>query len=229
MAGLVIAGDLKGVVFTPGSDRRELHAPSTSAARYAAFWIALSEALVGLFTSRLATVAALRGACPAGGCAIALCCDARIMTAAGSIGLNEVALGIPVPRYWAELMARVVGRPAAERLLLSGRMLSPPEAAAAGLVDELVPTGDELLPAARAALARMLAVHAGARSATKAHLRGTFGDAWLRYAREEEAAPSGYALIEDPGTVAVVGAAIARLSGRGSGGGSRQAAAKAKL
>lgn len=57
--------------------------------------------------SRLATLAAIRGACPAGGCAISLCCDARIMTAGnGTIGLNEVALGIPVPKYWVQVMAQ---------------------------------------------------------------------------------------------------------------------------
>jgi hypothetical protein len=41
-----------------------------------------------------------RGACPAGGCILALCCDERVMTddSASCIGLNEVALGIAVPR-----------------------------------------------------------------------------------------------------------------------------------
>jgi hypothetical protein len=41
-------------------------------------------------------VAAIRGACPAGGCCLSLCCDFRIMTEFGHIGLNEVALGIAV-------------------------------------------------------------------------------------------------------------------------------------
>ncbi len=36
-------------------------------------------------------VAAIRGACPAGGCCIAMACDARIMTQHGNIGLNEVS------------------------------------------------------------------------------------------------------------------------------------------
>ena len=41
-----------------------------------------------------------RGACPAGGCILALCCDERVMTddSTSCIGLNEVALGIAVPR-----------------------------------------------------------------------------------------------------------------------------------
>jgi enoyl-CoA hydratase/carnithine racemase len=35
-----------------------------------------------------------------GGCALALCCDYRIQSEKGTLGLNEVALGIPVPKYW---------------------------------------------------------------------------------------------------------------------------------
>jgi 3,2-trans-enoyl-CoA isomerase len=61
------------------------------------------------------------------------------MTPNGSMGLNEVVLGIPVPRYWGLLMARLIGGRGAEGLLLSGRMAGAEEAAALGLVDRLVP------------------------------------------------------------------------------------------
>jgi hypothetical protein len=44
------------------------------------------------------------GACPAGGCCLALACDIRLASDSCSIGLNEVALGIPVPAFWAQLM-----------------------------------------------------------------------------------------------------------------------------
>lgn len=42
--------------------------------------------LARLYSTRLATVAAIRGACPAGGCAISLACDYRVMTEHGHIG-----------------------------------------------------------------------------------------------------------------------------------------------
>jgi hypothetical protein len=38
-------------------------------------------------------------------------CDVRIMTESGHMGLNEVALGIPVPDFWAQNMVRVIGEP----------------------------------------------------------------------------------------------------------------------
>jgi len=46
----------------------------------------------------------------ASGCALALCCDYRIQSEKGTLGLNEVALGIPVPKYWAKLFCEVAGR-----------------------------------------------------------------------------------------------------------------------
>ena len=55
-------------------------------------------------------VAAIRGACPAGGCCLALTCDYRIQTYQGNIGLNETALGVPVPPFWAMLMTSIIGQ-----------------------------------------------------------------------------------------------------------------------
>lgn len=54
-------------------------------------------------------------------------------------GLNEVALGIAVPKMWAALMARLVGQGPAEKLLQFAAMLKPAEARRLGLVDEVVP------------------------------------------------------------------------------------------
>ena len=50
------------------------------------------------FLTMLATAAAIRGACPAGGCCLALCCDRRAITAAkGSdkAALEGAALALP--------------------------------------------------------------------------------------------------------------------------------------
>ena len=91
-----------------------------------------------LYTSRLVTIAGIRGACPAGGCCLSLCCDYRIMTeGVGYIGLNEVALGIHVPKYWGRLMERTIGSGPAGRLLQFATLLSSEDAKQIGLVDEL--------------------------------------------------------------------------------------------
>lgn len=90
-----------------------------------------------VYSSRLVTVSAIKGACPAGGCCLSLCCDYRVMTDFGHIGLNEVALGIPVPLYWARLMGRLIGEGPAHKLCLSATLTSPEQALELGLVDEV--------------------------------------------------------------------------------------------
>jgi 3,2-trans-enoyl-CoA isomerase len=54
-----------------------------------------------------------------------MCCDYRVMTESGHIGLNEVAIGITVPLYWGKLMARIIGQGPAERLCQFATFLSP--------------------------------------------------------------------------------------------------------
>ena len=83
------------------------------------------------------TIAGIRGACPAGGCCLALCCDYRILSDPGYIGLNEVALGISVPKYWGKLMERVIGSGKAEKLLQFAQLVKAKQALDIGLVDEI--------------------------------------------------------------------------------------------
>jgi enoyl-CoA hydratase/carnithine racemase len=127
IAGVIIVSGLQRDVFSAGNDLKELYPPTTTASRYATFWTTSNRFLCRLARSRLATVAAIRGACPAGGCMMSLCCDHRLAVAGGTMGLNEVALGIPVPKYWGLMMARLIGAKAADKLLLTGKMVTTAE------------------------------------------------------------------------------------------------------
>jgi enoyl-CoA hydratase/carnithine racemase len=100
---------------------------------------AFFDAMAALAGSRVPVAAAVTGHSPAGGAVLALFCDRRIM-ASGEfvIGLNEVSIGIPMPAVVATALARVVGPRRAEELCVTGRLLAPDEAAAVGLVDEVV-------------------------------------------------------------------------------------------
>ncbi len=207
--GVIFQSGLKRDVFTAGNDLKELYAPESSAERYQDFWVTQNTFFARLYRSRLITVAAIRGACPAGGCALALCCDYRVMTEVGNIGLNEAALGIPVPEYWSLLMQRTVGQREAERLLPYGLMPSAAEALKIGLVDALVPAG-QLLAAAEEAIAQMLKVSDAARHATKLHLRGTFSKQWQEFCVKE--AEYGWKLISHPHTVKAIESVLQKLS-----------------
>ena len=85
-------------------------------------------------------VVAINGHCLGGGLEIALCCDFRI-AAEGSyrIGLPEVTLGLLPGTGGTQRLPRLIGRQKALDLMLTGRTLTPPEALAAGIVDEVVP------------------------------------------------------------------------------------------
>lgn len=67
------------------------------------------------------------------------------MTETGRIGLNEVELGIPVPKFWAQLMARVIGTGVADKLCTFAQMCTPQRALEVGMLDELASNG-HLLP-----------------------------------------------------------------------------------
>ena len=162
-----------------------------------------------LLASPLVTVAAVRGHCPAGGCVLALCCDARVMTADGRIGLNEVALGIPVPLYWGRLMASLIGAGRADALLQTAALVPAAQAQALGLVDAVVPTA-ELMAAATAEARRRLAFPDNGRVVTKRALRGPMADAWAAYAAEEAA--RGWEGLASPATTEALAGVLARLS-----------------
>lgn len=208
--GVIFASGLKRDVFTAGNDINELYAPLTSRERYREFWVDSNRFLSRLYTSPLVTVAAIRGACPAGGCCLSMCCDYRVMTDFGTIGLNEVALGIAVPKMWAALMARLVGQGPSEKLLQSAVMLAPAEARRLGLIDEVMPK-EQLMATAEGAMRRMLVAPDFSRAETKRLMRGDFARDWAAFAGGE--AEYAWAMLSSEPVVKQLGAVLERLSG----------------
>ena len=176
--GVVITSGLKRDIFSAGNDIMALYAPKTSKDAYKKFWVTQNQFLARLYRSPLVTISAIRGACPAGGCAISMCCDMRIMSEQGHIGLNEVALGISVPAMWAILMSNTIGQGKAEQMLEFAKLVTPQEALQIGLTDQVVPK-EELLSTAEAVMQKLLQAGPDAgRQATKMHLREKFSREW---------------------------------------------------
>jgi enoyl-CoA hydratase len=87
----------------------------------------------------LPTVAAINGHAIAGGCVLALMCDARIMAAGSArIGLNEVQLGIGLPAVVVEPLRARVPATSLTTIALEGALVEPAEALRLGLVEALV-------------------------------------------------------------------------------------------
>jgi enoyl-CoA hydratase len=88
----------------------------------------------------------------------------------GRIGLNEVAIGLTIPWFAIEIARHRLPRPAFDRCTVTGVLLGPEEARAAGFLDEVVPA-DALDAAALAAAQQLATVNAAAHAATKLRVR----------------------------------------------------------
>ena len=145
---LVITGT--GSAFSAGVDLRRI---LDGGDRYTEdFLTALSRMFRAVFDHPRPTVAAINGHAIAGGCVLALACDARLMSA-GRIGLSELAVGVPFPVAALEIVRHALG-PGADRVVLQAEVVDRDRALSLHLVDE-VTWPDELLPDALA-LAREL-------------------------------------------------------------------------
>jgi enoyl-CoA hydratase len=90
-------------------------------------------------------IALVNGFALGGGCELAMSCTIRIASDNARLGQPEVKLGL-IPGYGGtQRLPRLVGAPAALKLLLTGDMIPAAEALRIGLVDEVVPA-DQLIP-----------------------------------------------------------------------------------
>lgn len=90
------------------------------------------------------TIAALNGHALGGGCELAVACDFRIAVRGAKIGQPESRLGLIPGWGGTQRLPRLVGLARARRLLFSGESISAEDARAIGLVDEVVPTVEDL-------------------------------------------------------------------------------------
>jgi enoyl-CoA hydratase/carnithine racemase len=165
---LLLRGE--GDAFSAGLDLREV--AMLDADGMATFLRLLERCMSALYQYPGPTVALVNGHAIAGGCVLALCCDARIAarTTRAKIGLNEVALGLRFPpRVFAIVRARIP-RQFHSRVLLGAGLFDPAAAHSLGLLDEIV-DGDANA-VARAQLEALAKSPAQAYAATKHDLRG---------------------------------------------------------
>jgi cyclohexa-1,5-dienecarbonyl-CoA hydratase len=88
------------------------------------------------------TLAVINGMALGGGCELAIACDIIIASEDAKIGQPEIKVGV-FPPVAAVLLPRLIGRPRAMELLLTGEHIGAKEAAEIGLINKAVPP-DEL-------------------------------------------------------------------------------------
>ena len=105
-----------------------------------ALWRDFYALMNALASSPIPIVVAITGHAPAGGTVLALFCDWRVAAKGDyKIGLSEVQVGLPLPPVIFSALRRLVGVRPAERLAVTGLLVSPADAMTLGLVDEVVP------------------------------------------------------------------------------------------
>lgn len=141
------------------------------------FWALFFQLNHALAASEVPVIAAISGHAPAGGAVLALHCDFRIGVEGNyRFGLNEVQVGLPVPPTILLALERVVGPRLARWLAVRGELVPMAQAAALGLIDELVPQ-DELLAAAGRLAGELLALPAIAMNTTRLATKAVLLDA----------------------------------------------------
>ena len=83
-------------------------------------------------------IAAVNGAALAGGCGIATLCDFTLAAPEAKFGYTEVKIGF-LPAIVSVFLMRQIGEKRTRDLLLTGRIIEPPEAKEMGLINEIVP------------------------------------------------------------------------------------------
>ena len=132
---VVVTG--RGHIFSAGVDLLRLIDGGVPYIRE--FLPALSEMLATVFAHGRPVVAAINGHAIAGGCVLACAADRRLMARdAGRIGVTELLVGVPFPPAAMEIMRCAAAPQYFEDLLFSGATFAPPEAAARGLVHDIV-------------------------------------------------------------------------------------------
>jgi enoyl-CoA hydratase len=87
------------------------------------------------------------------------------------MGMNEVAIGLTVPRFAIEIARQRLTPAYFSRTVMTGEMFGPDEAVTAGFFDRLVPA-DRLEQSAEEAALALAAINLAAHAATKARARG---------------------------------------------------------
>jgi enoyl-CoA hydratase len=168
---IIVLSSARPEVFSAGFDLKVFAANDPE--RSLAMVRSGAELALKLYQHPLPVIGACRGHAFPMGAFLLLASDIRIGGAgAWRIGLNEVAIGIPVPSFALEL-ARSRLHPAwFQRTALTGEMFMPDDALKAGFLDKIVPTG-ALDAAVDEAAAQLLKIHLPSHAIVKRRVRAS--------------------------------------------------------
>jgi enoyl-CoA hydratase len=145
IGAMVITGSEKA--FAAGADIKEMQSISYADAYLQDFFVGWEE-----FTrARKPIIAAVAGYALGGGCELAMMCDFIIAADTAKFGQPEITLGVIPGMGGSQRLTRFVGKSKAMDMCLTGRMMDAAEAERSGLVSRVVPAGELVEEAIKAA------------------------------------------------------------------------------
>jgi 3-hydroxyacyl-CoA dehydrogenase len=170
----------EGRTFMAGADITEFGKPPLSPG--------LHEAIELIEGCAKPIIAAIHGTALGGGLEIALACHYRLAVASAKVGLPEVKLGILPGAGGTQRLPRLIGLEAALNIIVSGDPVPAPQAAKAGVIDQIVEA--DLLEGALSFAGKLIAQKAAPRKIRDLHVDaakpGFFAAARQRLAEEKK-------------------------------------------
>jgi methylglutaconyl-CoA hydratase len=140
---LVIVTGAGDKAFCAGADLKERAGMSEDDVR--ALLLLYESELGWLETISAPTLAAINGVALGGGLELALLCDLRVAASHALLGLPETSLGVIPGAGGTQRLPRLLGEARAKELVLRAARLTAPEALILGLVNQLMPPGEQFL------------------------------------------------------------------------------------
>ncbi|MEP9372057.1 enoyl-CoA hydratase [Mesorhizobium sp. KR1-2] len=145
IGAIVLTGSEKA--FAAGADIKEMQAKAY-VDMYLEDFFSGWEAFTRI---RKPVIAAVAGYALGGGCELAMMCDFIIAADTAKFGQPEITLGVMPGMGGSQRLARFVGKSKAMDMCLTGRMMDAAEAERSGLASRVVPAGELLEEALKAA------------------------------------------------------------------------------
>jgi enoyl-CoA hydratase len=145
IGAMVLTGSEKA--FAAGADIKEMK----SLAFIDVYMKDFIEPWERLTSTRKPVIAAVAGFALGGGCEIAMMCDFIIAADTARFGQPEINLGVIPGSGGTQRLARFIGKAKTMDLCLTGRMMDAAEAERCGLASRVVPAGELLTEAVKAA------------------------------------------------------------------------------
>jgi enoyl-CoA hydratase len=145
VGAIVLTGSEKA--FAAGADIKEMQAKSYIDVYMEDFFAGWE----GMTRIRTPIIAAVSGYALGGGCELAMMCDFIIAGDNAKFGQPEITLGVMPGMGGSQRLTRFVGKSKAMDMCLTGRMMDAAEAERSGLVSRVVPAGEVVEEALKAA------------------------------------------------------------------------------